>query len=208
MMVQIVNTTSRYSGKQTTPFKVFKTYYDTDGNLWTVRTGLEGLYQNYFLANCPDVQHNKRIPFYADGCSLYLGKYQLLLSRDNPEEKSAEEKSAYKSAEKSTEKSAEESVMKFAKKSAMESDGGPSEYYDFPQQPKTLNDLIEHKNMDFHRGNVFKAAYRLGGKSGTSEEYDHKKIIYSGCRMLMKQGGAANLRAYLQNLLDDPQFNA
>lgn len=86
------------------------------------------------------------------------------------------------------------------------SDGGPSKYYDFPQRPKTLNDLIEFKKMDFHRGNTFKAAYRFGEKGGTTKSYDCKKIIYSGVRMLMVEDGVKVVREYLQSLLDDPQF--
>lgn len=64
------------------------------------------------------------------------------------------------------------------------SDGGPSEYYDFPEGSITLNDLIEHKGMSFAQGNIFKAAYRMGGKEGISLEYDLKKIKYYANRML------------------------
>lgn len=64
------------------------------------------------------------------------------------------------------------------------SDGGPSEYYDFPKGCETLNDLIEYKNMSFAQGNIFKAAYRLGNKDGISLEYDLKKIKYYADRML------------------------
>ena len=64
------------------------------------------------------------------------------------------------------------------------SDGGPSEYYDFPEGATTLNDLIEHKKMSFAQGNIFKAAYRMGTKEGIDLEYDLKKIIYYAERML------------------------
>ena len=64
------------------------------------------------------------------------------------------------------------------------SDGGPSEYYDFPEGCKTLNDLIEYKGMSFAHGNIFKAAFRLGNKEGISLEYDLKKIKYYADRML------------------------
>lgn len=64
------------------------------------------------------------------------------------------------------------------------SDGGPSEYYDFPENCATLNDLIEFKEMSFAQGNIFKAAYRLGNKEGISLEYDLKKIKYYADRML------------------------
>jgi hypothetical protein len=86
-------------------------------------------------------------------------------------------------------------------------DGGPSEYYDFPLHAITLNDLIEFKTMDFHRGNIFKACWRWGTKGGTSEEYDARKIIYSGCRLLMGIVGVVEFRKYIQQILDDPQFD-
>lgn len=86
------------------------------------------------------------------------------------------------------------------------SDGGPSEYYDFPEGAVTLNDLIEYKNMDFHTGNTFKACWRMGTKKGTTTTYDKKKIIYSGVRLLAKEVGVKEMKDYLQSLLDDPQF--
>lgn len=69
-------------------------------------------------------------------------------------------------------------------KAKVKSDGGATSYYDFPNDAKTLNDLIEFKKMSFARGNMFKAAYRLGEKEGSSIEYDLKKIIYFAERML------------------------
>lgn len=66
------------------------------------------------------------------------------------------------------------------------SDGGPSGYYNFPEGCNTLNDLIEYKGMSFAQGNIFKAAFRLGNKEGTSLEYDLKKIKYYADRMLVQ----------------------
>lgn len=92
------------------------------------------------------------------------------------------------------------------------SDGGPSSYYDFPDNWNTLNDFIEDKSVhqwkgfSFHLGNIVKAVTRWGDKDGTSIEYDSKKIIYSGCRVLMMIVGKEKLRTYLRSLLDDPQF--
>ena len=92
------------------------------------------------------------------------------------------------------------------------SDGGPSSYYDFPQSALTLNDLLEFKGDkqwkgdSFHLSNIVKATWRWGQKSGIDEAYDARKIIYSGCRLLMKYAGVAKLRETLQALLDDPQF--
>jgi len=86
------------------------------------------------------------------------------------------------------------------------SDGGPAQYYDFPEGAITLNDLIEYKDMGFHLGNIFKACWRYGTKKGTSKEYDARKIIYSGARLLMGLVGVKELRITLQKMLDDPQF--
>jgi len=85
-------------------------------------------------------------------------------------------------------------------------DGGPAQYYDFPEGAVTLNDLIEFKDMDFHRGNIFKACWRWGEKSGTAKDYDARKIIYSGARLLKQLVGVKGLRDTLYNILDDPQF--
>lgn len=78
----------------------------------------------------------------------------------------------------------EEEVKEITPSTKGTSDGGPSEYYDFPEECKTLNDLIEYKNMSFAHGNIFKAAYRLGHKDGITLEYDLNKIIYYAERML------------------------
>ena len=56
--------------------------------------------------------------------------------------------------------------------------GLSSSYYELPEGCKELQDLIEYKNMNFARGNVFKAAYRLGDKPGTDQIYDWEKIIW------------------------------
>lgn len=93
----------------------------------------------------------------------------------------------------------------------IESDGGPSGYYDFPPA-ETLNDMLEHKGEhhwkgdSFHIANIVKACWRWGSKSGTSFEYDLNKIIYSACRLMMKYVGATKMRENLIKILDDPQF--
>lgn len=92
------------------------------------------------------------------------------------------------------------------------SDGGPSGYYDFPESWNTFNDFIEYKSVNqwkgfsFHLGNIGKAICRWGDKDGASIEYDAKKIIYSGCRVLMMIVGKEKLREYLNKLLEDEQF--
>lgn len=92
------------------------------------------------------------------------------------------------------------------------SDGGPSNYYDFPESWNTQNDYIESKSKyqwkeySFHLGNISKALTRWGDKAGTTIQYDAKKIVYSACRVLMMIAGVQAVRDYLQSLLDDPQF--
>jgi hypothetical protein len=58
------------------------------------------------------------------------------------------------------------------------SDGGSTDYYKIPDGAVDLQDLIEHKDMNFSIGNIFKACYRLGEKSGTDLLYDLNKIIF------------------------------
>jgi hypothetical protein len=95
------------------------------------------------------------------------------------------------------------------------SSGGPSEYYDMPYSTwVTTNDqmeyLAEHKwgKYAIHLKDIFKGLCRWGDKSGTTVEYDSRKIIYYGCRVLMMVVGAAELRVYLNELLDDKQFQS
>ena len=92
------------------------------------------------------------------------------------------------------------------------SDGGPSAYYDFHEGWRTWNDFADYKarqqwkEHSFHLGNVGKVLCRWGDKSGTSKSYDARKIVYSGLRVLLMLEGKENVRAYLENLLEDNQF--
>ncbi len=61
-----------------------------------------------------------------------------------------------------------------------------SDYYMLPEDCRELMDLIEHKDMSFAVGNIFKAAYRLGDKEGTSKKYDLEKIIFFAQRELAR----------------------
>jgi hypothetical protein len=69
------------------------------------------------------------------------------------------------------------------------SDGSSTDYYKIPEGAIDLLDLIEFKNMSFGVGNIFKACYRLGEKSGTDEAYDLRKIIFFAQRRLAKLEG-------------------
>lgn len=70
--------------------------------------------------------------------------------------------------------------------------GLSSSYYQLPEGCKELQDLIEYKNMNFARGNVFKAAYRLGDKPGTDQIYDWEKIIWFAQREIQRLKGVNN----------------
>lgn len=59
---------------------------------------------------------------------------------------------------------------------AKTSDGGSSPYYAILPDEKDAQDIIERKSMNFARGNVFKAAWRMGEKDVASELYDWRKI--------------------------------
>lgn len=71
-------------------------------------------------------------------------------------------------------------------KQQIKSDGGATSYYDLPPSAKQLGDLIEYKNMNFNVGTIFKAAYRLGEKSGFDTAYDLRKILWSAQRELAR----------------------
>jgi len=92
------------------------------------------------------------------------------------------------------------------------SNGGPSEYYDFPPDWKTLNDYIEYKSEfqwgadSFHLANITKAGCRWGDKEGTSKLYDSKKIVYSALRIMRRLAGADEVQAFLRGVLEDEQF--
>lgn len=94
------------------------------------------------------------------------------------------------------------------------SDGGPSAYYDFPFTSwKTVNDQMEYLaenkwgKYGIHLKDIFKGLCRWNEKKGTTIEYDTKKIIYYGVRVLRMVVGVKETRKYLQKMLDDPQFS-
>lgn len=91
--------------------------------------------------------------------------------------------------------------------------GGPSSYYDFPYRDwVTTNDqmeyLAEHKwgRYGIHLKDIFKGLCRWNTKEGTSVSYDARKIIYYGVRVLRMAVGNKEMRDYLYEILDDPQF--
>jgi hypothetical protein len=65
-----------------------------------------------------------------------------------------------------------------------QNNGGKTSYYDVPEGAKTLNDLIEAKDMRFWQGEIFKAVYALSERStratdgSASEIRELNKIRY------------------------------
>ena len=56
--------------------------------------------------------------------------------------------------------------------------GGHNDYYDLPPHAKQLRHLISYKAMSKSRGDIFKACYRLGEKTGVDIEYDLQKMKF------------------------------
>jgi hypothetical protein len=64
-------------------------------------------------------------------------------------------------------------------------DGGSADYYQLPVGAVELQDLIEHKSMNFAVGNIFKASYRLDANNSLSNRArDLRKIIWFANREL------------------------
>ena len=64
-----------------------------------------------------------------------------------------------------------------------ENNGGDTDYYRLPESVKKDNamiqDLIEHKKMNFAVGNIFKAAYRLDSDDHDTIRDLHKIIWFA-----------------------------
>lgn len=78
------------------------------------------------------------------------------------------------------------------------SKGSSSLYYKIPDGACELQDLIEHKNMNFARGNMFKALYRLGDKEGQDFIDDIDKIIWFAIREKSRISGRS-----IESLVDE-----
>lgn len=64
--------------------------------------------------------------------------------------------------------------------------GGSNPGYSIPKGAKEAQDIIEAKKMNFARGNVFKAAWRVGDKPGVDELYDWEKIEFFAKREIAR----------------------
>jgi len=69
-------------------------------------------------------------------------------------------------------------------KKMSKNNGGQTDYYDLPKESTSIQDLIEHREMNFSIGNIFKACYRFGKQSHSNEIRDLNKIIYFANREL------------------------
>lgn len=89
---------------------------------------------------------------------------------------------AWKKAERKLDRMAKEVETK------QELPGGstPSQYA-FPIGANELQDLIEHRDMNFAIGNIFKACYRLGNCSHSDKLRDLRKILWFAQRELDKE---------------------
>lgn len=67
--------------------------------------------------------------------------------------------------------------------------GGSTDYYKLPTKAKDLQDLIEHKQMNFAQGNIFKAIYRANEEHHSTYERDLNKIIWFANREILRIKG-------------------
>ncbi len=69
--------------------------------------------------------------------------------------------------------------------------GGSTNYYQLPAGAVEMQDLIEHRNMNFAQGNMFKALYRANASTNNHSSYerDLNKIIWYAQRELARLKG-------------------
>ena len=58
------------------------------------------------------------------------------------------------------------------------SDGSTASYYELPPDCSELQHLISHRNMNAQIGEIFRACYRYGQASHSSQLRDAKKILF------------------------------
>lgn len=79
--------------------------------------------------------------------------------------------------------------------------GGSTSYYDLPPNPTTLQDLIEHRNMNGSIKDIFKACYRLGQKDGMTDIDDVTKMAYYSLRELGRLKGTKDYLSLASNII-------
>ena len=64
--------------------------------------------------------------------------------------------------------------------------GSTPKQYGLPEGATDLQDLIEHRSMNFALGNIFKACYRRGTCSHSDELRDMRKILWFAQREIKR----------------------
>lgn len=124
-----------------------------------------------YTGDCPDDVIIGKV--YEVVCSSFLGYGGCYSIIDDKQDEHIIDKSCF------------ETVNELTKQS---SDGGSTSYYQLPEGATELFDLINHRNMNFSVGNIFKACYRMGEKEGIDDIYDLKKIIFMAEQELKRLG--------------------
>ena len=60
----------------------------------------------------------------------------------------------------------------------IKADGSTAAYYELPENPKELQDLISFKNMNAQIGEIFRSCYRYGQVEHSEMLRDAKKILF------------------------------
>lgn len=80
----------------------------------------------------------------------------------------------------------EEIYIYFEKQDSSINNGGSTSYYNFNEDWKECQDIIEHRDMNFSQGNIFKSAFcfNIGRHNATDYQRELNKIIYFANREL------------------------
>lgn len=90
----------------------------------------------------------------------------------------------------------EEQVLK------QNNNGGATDYYSLPRNANTLQDLIEHRNMNGSVKDIFKACYRLGIKT-EDELRDLNKMAYYSLREIGRITGRKDYITIAKELMGE-----
>lgn len=82
----------------------------------------------------------------------------------------------------------------FTIRNAANNHGGSTDYYKLPRDTTDLQDLIEHRQMNFAQGNIFKAAWCLSDRTARQHSdkiRDLNKIIWFAQREIDRYNNGA-----------------
>lgn len=76
----------------------------------------------------------------------------------------------------------------FEKQENSINNGGSTSYYKFNESWKECQDIIEHRDMNFSQGNIFKSAFcfNIGRHNATDYQRELNKIVYFANRELKR----------------------